>query len=53
MKIFEWLLTNLVIVLWGCWRHVLKVSAHVHVLHRAVGGARVGVDPHSLHLLYW
>ena len=43
----------LVIVLrWGG-GHVLKVTTHIHVLHRAVSGARVGIDSHSLHLFYW
>ena len=44
----------LVVVLGRSWWHVLEmIVSHVHVLDWTVGGARVGVDPHALHLLYW
>ena len=45
--------SHLVIILGRGRRHVLEISAHVHVMDGAVGGARVGVYPHPLHLLYW
>ena len=43
----------LVVILGRGWWHVLEMCPHVHVLDRPVGGSRVGVDPHALHLLYW
>ena len=45
--------SHLVVILGRGRRHVLELSPHVHVLDRAVGGPRVGVDPHPLQLLYW
>ena len=48
------LLTDLIVILrWGG-GHVLEMLlTHVHVLDGTVGRARVRVDPHPLHLLYW
>ena len=43
----------LVIILRRSWWHVLEMSSHIHVLNWAIGGSGVGVDAHSLHLLYW
>ena len=46
--------SHLIVILRGCRGHVLEMLlSHVHVLDWTVGGARVGVDPHALHLLYW
>ena len=45
--------SHLVVILGRGRRHVLELGPHVHVLDRAVGGPRVGVDPHPLQLLYW
>ena len=44
---------HLVVILGRGRGHVLEICPHVHVMDGAIGGTRVGVYPHPLHLLYW